>query len=183
MQETVTKVKAENCVTGVHSGNDIQWMWDEEGIDLLWEEFEEEAQEAFKSKNWKWFSELADKKITSKKQAQEIIDNLGDYGNDTSEGRHLFGSWKKNEEGQYEPDKSGEYSAIYNGDYNTVQVVRSKFAIRCAICSPCYPNQGDVDTPPGKYGDVYAFCLPQDIMNEEWVEKNNNKDRIVQVEG
>ncbi len=57
-------------------------------------------------------------------------------------------------------DPEAEYSAIC-GEINT-QVVASEWMAMCAMCSPCYPGQGDLDThggfptcslPPDMYGD------------------------------
>jgi len=178
-------VKAEDCVTGVHCGHDIEEMWDQNDIDLDWEDYVEQAKEALKKKNWSWFKENCDDEpeVDTEEEAQEIIDNLGDYnicfdGGDT----RLYGSWKKNAEGEYEPDKTGDadYAAIFNVNHNTIQVVWSKHVISCRRCSPCYPGQGNVDSPPGGgYAELWAFCLPPDLMLDEWVKKN--KKRIVEL--
>jgi hypothetical protein len=80
------------------------------------------------------------------------------------QGTVLIGSWIK-VDGKYEPDKSGEYAAIVNE--TTTQVVWSRHTKRCALCSPCYPGQADLDTLPGKYGDILAYCLPDDLMGNE----------------
>jgi hypothetical protein len=69
----------------------------------------------------------------------------------------LLGAWKKDENGLYEPDKSGEYSAIMSEIYT--QVVWSKHTKRCALCSPCYPGQGDLDTS----GEFLTFDVPPDL--------------------
>ena len=133
------------CVTGVHSGNDVE-HWDDfdSGIDLDYEEHIKECEAYLK-------------------------DGCCDCMLDT--GRTLFGNWVKDEDGLYDADPNGEYSAIYNPNENTIQVVRSRFKIKCLHCSPCYPGQGDVDTP----GDLVAYMLPPDMMQEGWVEKNKNR--------
>jgi hypothetical protein len=63
------------------------------------------------------------------------------------------------------PDPEAEYSAIV-GEIDT-QVVASKWLIRCAPCSPCYPGQGDADTP----GDFLAYSLPPDVVGDGKPEK------------
>lgn len=69
--------------------------------------------------------------------------------------------FKWNEEAeQYDEDESEEYSAIVGGIYT--QVTRSKWVIRCELCSPCYPGQGDIDTP----GDFIAYCVPPDVIGD-----------------
>jgi hypothetical protein len=69
----------------------------------------------------------------------------------------LVGAWKKDNDGLYEPNKEGEYSAIMGEIYT--QVVHSKHTKRCALCSPCYPGQGDLDTP----GQFLTYDLPPDM--------------------
>lgn len=62
----------------------------------------------------------------------------------------------------YAPDEQAEFSAISSVPYT--QIVKSRFVVECARCSPCYPNQGDLDTE----GDDYlAYCLPPDIFDTE----------------
>ena len=78
----------------------------------------------------------------------------------------------------YAPDEEAEYSAICR-EINT-QIVRSTHAMLCAYCSPCYPDQGDLDTPRpdadesealdywhGLYrapGAAIAYCPPPDVF-------------------
>jgi hypothetical protein len=80
-------------------------------------------------------------------------------------GTTLIGSWKKDEQGLYVPDPQAvgaEYAAIV-GETN-IQVVWSKYTKRCAGCSPCYPGQGDLNTPPGQYGNLLCYTLPPDLI-------------------
>lgn len=71
--------------------------------------------------------------------------------------------FKKNETTYlFDPDPKAEYSAIVRGDINVIQVLRSKWGVRCALCSPCYPGQGDGDTP----GEYLAFSVPPDVVGE-----------------
>jgi hypothetical protein len=76
---------------------------------------------------------------------------------DTGQETYLVGTWKKNESGLYEPDKTGEYSAIVGEIYT--QVVWSRHTKHCALYSPCYPGQADLDTP----GEFLAYDLPPDL--------------------
>jgi hypothetical protein len=80
---------------------------------------------------------------------------------------YLIGSWKKDSEGYgyYVPDESGEYSAIVRE--SVTQVIWSRFTKRCALCSPCYPGQGDLDSD----GDYLAYCLPDDVMGVSYDKK------------
>ena len=75
-------------------------------------------------------------------------------------GTVLIGSWKKDSDGLYEPDKTGEYAAICGEIYT--QVVWSKTTGKSALCSPCYPGQCDVDTP----GDYLYYALPADMLED-----------------
>ncbi len=134
----LTRNKPVSITTGVHSGNSIQWLWEEESIDLAWEQ--EECLE-------------------------EEIDCS--YQGDTP---RLYGKWKR-EKNHFTPVRTGEYSAIYNPDSNTLQVLFSKYAIRCHPCSPCFPGQGDVDSD----GNLWAYCLPPEMMTEEWQQENSQR--------
>lgn len=71
----------------------------------------------------------------------------------------LIGKWKKSR-GKYAPDKSGDFAAIVNEVY--AQVVWSKTTKRVALCSPCYPGQGDLDSA----GDYLAFDFPAEMYQE-----------------
>jgi hypothetical protein len=132
-------VNSEEAVTGVIQNNNVEWLMDEvrdnNTIDLDWEE------------HIKYM------------EPEEIEEEENEFdGWDSSNSTLLIGSWKKDEKGLYEPDKEGEYAAIVNE--STTQVVWSKFTKRCALCSPCYPGQGDLDTP----GEWLAYTLPPDLI-------------------
>lgn len=61
-------------------------------------------------------------------------------------------------------DRNGPmgWSAIYNRDEMTIQVGWSKWTKEdAAWCSPCYPNQGDIDTDGG---GVVCFTLPPELL-------------------
>lgn len=77
----------------------------------------------------------------------------------------------------YDINEEGEngWAGIYRRDSgNILQVLWSKFAMMAHYCSPCYPGQGDLDTP----GDAYlAYCLPPDEWDEKY--KDENLHRIV----
>ena len=81
----------------------------------------------------------------------------------------LYGDWRKNKEGLYEPYE-GKYgfSLIDNRELFTLQVVKSKWYLPCRKTSPCYPGQGDLDSPlPEDEADRLAYCLPPDWFEEE----------------
>lgn len=68
----------------------------------------------------------------------------------------------KNADGKWEPDPEAEYSAIARMDGNVLQVVRSKWAVSGAGCSPCYPYQVDGDTP----GQFWGYAPPPDVVGD-----------------
>ena len=140
--ETINK---EFVLTGVHNGDDIE-HWDDlyDGIDLDYESHLEECESYLET---------------------------GECDCDLKTGTTLIGGWIKGIDGLYGPDVLSEYSAIYNPNENTIQVVHSKFLIRCAYCSPCYPNQVDVDST----GEQIGYMLPIEIMTEEWIEENKSR--------
>jgi hypothetical protein len=73
------------------------------------------------------------------------------------EGDVLIGDWRKDDSGRYVPDEKGYYSAVVGEVYT--QVLMSRFTRPCALCSPCYPQQGDLETP----GPITAYDLPKEI--------------------
>jgi len=73
------------------------------------------------------------------------------------EATYLIGYYWDTATEQYEIDDSAEYSAIVSVPYT--QVTHSKYVSKSNLCSPCYPGQGDLDTP----GEFLAFTLPPEI--------------------
>ena len=71
--------------------------------------------------------------------------------------------FEKDSKGNFLIAKNSEYSYICDIDTNYIQVVNSKYALPCKLCSPCYPNQGDLDS---EGEDVYAFCLPIEFYED-----------------
>ncbi|CAG0992754.1 hypothetical protein METP3_02755 [Methanosarcinales archaeon] len=126
-------VSSESPITGVIDTTAPEWLLEEidsHGIDL---DFEEHCRECTK----------------------EHHDDCYDSGAGTT---HLLG-YKKDAKGDYIPDLDAEFSAIVNGNENTTQVIHSKWVSRTALCSPCYPGQGDLDNS----GDYLAYTLPPKI--------------------
>lgn len=64
----------------------------------------------------------------------------------------------------YEPDPEARYSAIVGEAYT--QVVVSLWTMLVRPCSPCYPGQGDLDSPDPEHGLV-AYSLPPDLYEDE----------------
>lgn len=133
-------VDSEVPVTGVAQNNRVEFLSEEidAGTDITLEEYVDDNFEGLES-------EEVDKAIEDWDSSQDTI---------------LIGKWRKDSNGQYEPDPSGEYAAIVGEVYT--QVVFSKVTKRCALCSPCYPGQGDLDTP----GDFLTYDLPADVYGE-----------------
>lgn len=138
-------IQHDKPITGVIQNNTIEFISDEtmDGIDLGWE-------------TW-----LADFEI---EHGREPTDEERDEANDgCSCSDYLIGDWTKNDDGLYEPVLNGPkgFSAIVGEIYT--QVVWSKTADCCALCSPCFPGQGDVGTP----GDYDTYTLPADLMGDQ----------------
>ena len=125
-------VDSEIPTTGVISNNSVEFLNDElySGIDLDYE-------------NW------------LKENVNEEDLDYYESGPDTT---YLLGDWLKDEEDKYYPDPAGEYAAICGEIYT--QVVFSKYTKKCALCSPCYPGQGDLDSE----GEFLAYTLPADLI-------------------
>ena len=138
-------VNSEIAVTGVTSANNIKWEIVENEICLTCEEIYEEFENG---------------------------DPECDYGEgchcedfvecDSSHDK-IFGDWKKNEEGKYEPDENGEFSAIIRE--SEIQVVWSKYTAKNRqLCSPCFPGQVDLDSGNGSFT---GYTLPDYLIYKE----------------
>jgi hypothetical protein len=129
------QVDSETPITGVETNNRIEFLADEiyssNSINLTFETWvKEECPSIEEQEDYEW-------------------------SNDQT---FLIGSWKKDSDGLYIPDQTGEYSAIVGEIYT--QVVWSRTTKKCALCSPCYPGQADLDST----GEFLAYCLPDDLM-------------------
>lgn len=125
-------VSSEVPITGVLNTTAPEWWLekiDQHGIDI---DFEEHLKECSK----------------------EFHDDC--YYNDCPS--YIIG-YKKDEKGEFVPDLTAEFSAIVNGNENTTQVTHSKWVSRAALCSPCYPGQGDLVSS----GDYLAYTLPLSV--------------------
>lgn len=137
-----TYMDTDKPVTGVTNGNHVpDWFNDEfyNAIDLNFIEFERELLEQL--------------------EQGLIDDDTFQYERDCYEPyctTYLLGDWLIDDDGKYYPDPDGEYSAIYDNNDNIIQVVLSKTTKRCNHCSPCYPNQVDLDSD----GEFLGYCLP-----------------------
>mgnify|MGYP000592535755 CR=1 FL=1 len=88
-----------------------------------------------------------------------------DYVTTLDDGSELYGAWKQDDDGMWRIDKTSkyEYSAISCPDFGVLQIVWSKYGLKCAECSPCFPYQGDLDTE----GDCYiAYAPPPDLLSD-----------------
>lgn len=132
-------VDSETPITGVAQNNHVAWLVDEidHGTDITLEEYEQDNPEG-----------LTD---------EELQDTLENW--DSSQDTILIGQWRKDEDGKYAPDETGDYAAIVGEVYT--QVVFSHNIKRCALCSPCYPGQGDLDSE----GEFLTYDLPADMYD------------------
>lgn len=86
---------------------------------------------------------------------------------------YLIGSWIQGEDGLYEPGEitdNFDYAAIVHCDSGVAQVVRSRWAIRAELCSPCYPGQAYIDND----GEFMGYDFP------DWVygDRRQNVDAV-----
>lgn len=68
--------------------------------------------------------------------------------------------WFENLGFGFEPDLNAEFSAIIGEIYT--QVVASKWLMRCGLCSPCFPGQGDADCE----GSYLTYSVSPDMYDE-----------------
>jgi len=142
-------VSEDEPITGVTYANRPEWLWDEtyDAIDLVLEDHQKECEQC---------------------QNDEYCEIVEFW--DISDTTLLIGSWKKDENDLYEPDKSGEYAAILRTDSNIVQVVWSRTIKQdCNLCSPCYPGQANLDS----IGTFQAYDLPKDIWGSYYDQYHN----------
>jgi|TARA_Y100000296_G_scaffold10781_1_gene12514 hypothetical protein len=147
--------------TGVISNNGIvDFIADlvpNDAIDLTFEE----AFSEFLADN-----EIAPDELYRTKEEDDKVQEWID-GYECDESVYLIGGWTVNEStNQYEPitndtNKYG-YSAMVRPF--VTQVVYSQTFLWCTPCSPCYPNQGDLDSPldATREDSVLCYDLPAD---------------------
>jgi hypothetical protein len=77
----------------------------------------------------------------------------------------LYGFKKNKKTKLYEPDPRVEISCILSTDYGNIQIVKSKWIAEDARrCSPCYPNQADLDS---KGGGICGYTFGPDWFSDE----------------
>jgi len=149
------QIDSEVATTGVFHASGLEYLnddcFDSSSIDLAWEDH---------------------KLHCDKYKENEECDC--DYESD----RFLIG-FKLGKVGLFEPDEEAEYSAIVNFDRNTIQIIRSRWGIRCALCSPCYPGQGDGDTP----GEFLAYAPPPEIIGDYGNQEVKKRIFLIEEEG
>lgn len=62
--------------------------------------------------------------------------------------------------------ESGGYIILYSTSSNTLIVEKSPYCTKCKMCSPCYPNAGDLDSPDMST-DFWTYCLGADFFENE----------------
>ena len=140
-------VDSEKPVTGVFTNNQIEFLSDEifsgDNIQLAWENYQEE--------------------IFPEKPEEYPDTNYDDFliGFVEAKDKEKAWYWFPKRKIGYMPDEKAEYSAIVRE--STTQVVQSKWFIRGALCSPCYPGQVDADS----IGEFLAYSFPPDVIGEE----------------
>jgi hypothetical protein len=146
------------AVTGVFSLHSISdWTvqdWQDNGIDPDADDYEESCRTEY---------------MNEFKDGDMDADDSGfEMEWDGYEQRSLLVGFKRCYDGKhdYEEDETADYSAIVSLDFagGVVQVTRSKFFIKGAWASPCFPCQVDADTE----GNILAYALdPEDIHTDE----------------
>ena len=133
-------VNSEEPITGVISNNNICWEWVNDEC-LTCQEI---------------YDDIENDESLDEDQKQDQLDYIECDSSHTK----IFGDWiLDTNTGQYDIDPNGEFAAIERED--VTQVVYSKYTCRAALCSPCYPGQGDIDTP----GQYLTYTLPKELIN------------------
>jgi hypothetical protein len=175
-------ISQDTPITGAASCNSVEWIYEETdygdainlSYDNAWEEFKRE-------KIVEWLALFPDNEEFSpmdKIPTDELIEEWRDEFNNLYEGSgetFLVGQWELDANGQYEPAKECEFAAVVDYDTNVIQVVQSKYVARCALCSPCYPGQGDLDNE----GEWWAYDLPIEMYGSN---RENTAEQITIAE-
>lgn len=127
--------------TGVINSNEVAWEWLSDDICLTCDES---------------IREINNDPELSEDEKQEELEFLECDSSHT----RLIGDWiLDTNTNKYDIDKNGDFSAIENE--STVQIVFSKYIKHnCALCSPCYPGQVDLDSR----GSFQGFSLPEYLL-------------------
>jgi hypothetical protein len=143
------------AVTGVFSLRSVSdWTvqeWLDNGIDPDADDYAAECRRGWEEENPNY-------------TIDDVSFDMSDYWDGYEQRSILIGFKEAN--GKYVEDETADYSAIVSLDFagGVVQVTRSKFYIKGAMCSPCFPGQVDADTE----GDILAYALdPEDIHTME----------------
>lgn len=146
----MTTTNRKKPVTGVLSWYSLaDFVLDElidSGIDVLWESYKKECESELVGEDLEQALEFAEFDTV------EIL--VGFTHNENADQRDL-----------YDIDQSAEFSAVISNGNGcpTIQVLQSKYTTRVkSYCSPCYPNQADLDS--GK-GDILTYTLPPDMID------------------
>jgi hypothetical protein len=88
------------------------------------------------------------------------------------------GSLDNLETDYYKCDKP-ELKATYNSNTNTGMVLYSEHIVRCALCSPCYPNAGDLGSIDNKGYSTYSlFPVNVCTLCNDYAECAHRKDDL-----
>lgn len=182
-------VDSEVPITGVVTNNKLSHFFDDLICSASLSDLE--LLDQYLEKRWARIQSIAETHVgeicTGKiEEIRELLDEIEnpemDVCNETSEFIPGFCKTEDKNKAWYwfdmldygmKPDPDAEYSAIVGEVYT--QVVRSKWAIRCALCSPCYPGQGDVET----VGEFLAYTLPPDVYEDD----DPIRNRIFPIKG
>ena len=171
-------VDSEKPITGVFQKNHISYLGDElfNSISLNYEEHLNEIVDEKVGEIQRLLDELdgetMEASVRDIKDICEALEYPEDQLEDIETNDWLIGFVKIfiKEEGWYwfdalkygyKPDENAEYSAIVGEIYT--QVVESKWLIKCALCSPCYPGQGDANSN----GEFLTYSFPPDMFEDK----------------
>jgi hypothetical protein len=177
IQHYGTTVDSEVPTTGVFTNNRVDYLLDDltDCVDLAYES----ALEDYVGERLKKINEI----LSSSIYDEAGLDNLAKAVNlleevinpnldcidtldwligfkkvtDKEEAWHWFESLQYG----YAPDEEAECSVMVGEIYS--QVVRSRWGLKGALCSPCYPGQVDVDSN----GEFIGFSYPPHYFEED----------------
>lgn len=150
------------------------------GFEPGWREFERTKIAEFEEAYWATITndEPHDDPTPDEELIAEWKEEYGELYD--TPGLILIGDWVKDRDGLYEPDQAGEFAAIVDYDSNVVMVKHSTVIKRCALCSPCYPGQADLESEGEYLGyDLPAYFYPQPPLYTVVIEVRRVIDGIV----
>ena len=142
------------------------------GRDMSAEAATDELERAFKKSIVKVIEEYAGQSTVKAAKKTGVLDKMVGQLIEELDDVTGFLGWVLNcdePEYAYELETSEgpvHFRTLWLGGAPLVLTTESPWVARCAPCSPCVPNAGDLDAPSDD--GMLAYCPPPECLDEEW---------------